>query len=435
MLTFGFSKPWNNPALLPCALLRFFRAFAHFCAHFFPLQNPCPRRDFFRTGSFTELRDGKKGFEVKNAFLKFTTTEKVTLKGAGLFVVNGQDVDEVTIGAGADQYVAVNASANATLTVEFDGVEYKTSQSNKIEKQKIYPIGSFNPNLVHLVPSSNWKEANATFKAYFFNNSTSTNKWVDLADGNGDGIYTALIPDGTWPNVIFVRMNPAGTNADPWSNKWTQTSDLTVNTTNNYYYVYDWDYGCWNNSEYKNNPVAIVDRTTYDTIKNALNVASTSKVITLLADATVSQQCIINKNNHKLTITGNFGETSKYGDGYAYVFPVSNWKIYGIGGWDDAHAITMYIEKSTANNVSIARNVTLTSTTEFKFRNGGTWKGCYAAFTLSGAFPDANSWYQINNNHNANIKATDANGSKYDIFFDHQNYKFYICLSSKKHDI
>ena len=138
MLTFGFSKPWNDPTLLPCALLHFFRAFAHFCAHFFSLQNPCPRRDFFRTGSFTELADGTTGFAVQNAFLKVTTTGAVTLSGKGLFSTG--DTFEIT-GAVTDKYIAINTVENVVFSYAIDGVKCMEKTMSFVEKQ-IYNIAS-----------------------------------------------------------------------------------------------------------------------------------------------------------------------------------------------------------------------------------------------------------------------------------------------------
>ena len=165
MPTSGFSKPWNNPTLLPCALLHFFCmllrfsvfccaflcAVAFFCVHFFPLQNPCPRRDFFRTGSFTDIK-----FEVKNAFLKFTTSENVTLKGTGLFVVNGAVANEITInGNGKEQYVAVNpTTAEIAFSYSVGDVDCK-SLSKKFEAQKIYNLGE-------LYGPSDWEISNGT---------------------------------------------------------------------------------------------------------------------------------------------------------------------------------------------------------------------------------------------------------------------------------
>lgn len=84
----------------------------------------------------------------------------------------------------------------------------------KGETTKLY----LNPNI--------WDMLSARFAAYFYGNGE---KWVSMTDADGDGIYEVTIPtDKTYPNVIFVRMNPANT-TNNWSNKWNQTGDLTIN--------------------------------------------------------------------------------------------------------------------------------------------------------------------------------------------------------------
>ena len=81
------------------------------------------------------------------------------------------------------------------------------------------------PTILYLTPNSNWTQANARFAAYFFGNGE---KWVDMTDGDGDGIYEVAVPSG-YPNVIFCRMNPSAS-ANNWNNKWNQTGDLTIPT-------------------------------------------------------------------------------------------------------------------------------------------------------------------------------------------------------------
>ena len=99
---------------------------------------------------------------------------------------------------------------------------------------------------VYLKPNSYWTSDGARFAAYFFNNSTGKNYWVSMTDNDGDGVYEATIPSGTWPNVIFCRMNP-GNSTNNWNNKWTQTGDLSLSSSNNLYTLNDgsWDAGKW----------------------------------------------------------------------------------------------------------------------------------------------------------------------------------------------
>ena len=80
------------------------------------------------------------------------------------------------------------------------------------------------------------------------NNSTNKNKWVKMEDTDGDGIYGVNKPDdgNSYPQVIFVRMNPASTTKLDWSNKWDQTKDLTVPTNSNNMFTIA--AGAWNNA-------------------------------------------------------------------------------------------------------------------------------------------------------------------------------------------
>lgn len=95
----------------------------------------------------------------------------------------------------------------------------------------------------HLKPHANWKQANARFAAYFFNDSTGKNAWASMSDPDGNGIYTCEAPSGTWKNVIFCRMNPSNA-TNNWENKWNQTGNLTVPSTTNTLYTLtggEWD--------------------------------------------------------------------------------------------------------------------------------------------------------------------------------------------------
>ena len=97
---------------------------------------------------------------------------------------------------------------------------------------------------VYLKPNANWKNDNARFAIYYFNNSGSTT-WVSMSDSNGDGIYEATMPTGSYTHMIFCRMSPSAT-ANNWNNKWNQTADLPIPTDDtNLYTVKEntWDKG------------------------------------------------------------------------------------------------------------------------------------------------------------------------------------------------
>ena len=97
---------------------------------------------------------------------------------------------------------------NADLTITAEGVEKP-------------------PVKLYLKPGP-WANDSPRFAAYFYNNTTNTNTWITMYDTNGDGVYECIAPDG-YPEVIFVRMNPA-TTENNWDNKWNQTGDLNIPT-------------------------------------------------------------------------------------------------------------------------------------------------------------------------------------------------------------
>ncbi len=105
-----------------------------------------------RNSSFAELANGTKGFAVQNAFLKFTTTEEVTLKGEGMFSTG----DEITItGNGTEQYVAVKPTAtDVAFSYSVDGVQCK-SLSKNFEVRKVYNLGE-------LYGPSDWEISDGT---------------------------------------------------------------------------------------------------------------------------------------------------------------------------------------------------------------------------------------------------------------------------------
>lgn len=81
--------------------------------------------------------------------------------------------------------------------------------------------------VIYLKPNSNWTQANARFAAYCW--GSKGNFWYEMCDGNGDGVYTAIVDDSSYSNLIFCRINPGGT-GNNWESTWNQTSDLTIPT-------------------------------------------------------------------------------------------------------------------------------------------------------------------------------------------------------------
>ncbi len=139
-------------------------------------------------------------------------------------------------------YSAPIEIAETTTVKAFAQKEDKASAIVSATYTLAMPIAA--ETMLYLKPNANWLSDNAWFAAYFFGNGEA---WVKTTDTNSDGVYECEVPTpGNFSNVIFVRMNPASTEAN-WDNKWSQTSDLTWNGTDNLYTLYadSWDSGEW----------------------------------------------------------------------------------------------------------------------------------------------------------------------------------------------
>lgn len=108
----------------------------------------------------------------------------------------------------------------------------------------------------YLKPSSEWKEANARFAVYFFDNAAGKNTWVDMTKVSND-LYKVTSPnkstDPQYKNLIFCRMDPSKKQNNR-NNKWHQTADLEYDGCRELYVVTGWDGGYW--SGYNKNFVA-----------------------------------------------------------------------------------------------------------------------------------------------------------------------------------
>ena len=77
---------------------------------------------------------------------------------------------------------------------------------------------------IALVPGV-WVADGATFAAYVWNGDGNT--WIPFVAA-GD-YYATQIPD-TYTGLTVTRINPDGTDADPWKNVWNQTDDIDFTT-------------------------------------------------------------------------------------------------------------------------------------------------------------------------------------------------------------
>ena len=191
---------------------------------------------------------------VKSAFLRYASKHEVTLDASTeIFDYDGYLHNSITLPAGEDVWVAIHAAGDVTLECSING-EVRDTRTLNIEAKKIFDLGTLTlpsePTYIHLVPSNDWKSADAWFSAHFWNESDSTDVTLISYDAEGN-IYSCEVPEGM-TNVIFCRMNPAyadfAWNSDTEGDHvWNQTADLTVEAApNNYYYITGWTTGEWN---------------------------------------------------------------------------------------------------------------------------------------------------------------------------------------------
>ena len=219
--------------------------------------------------------DAKVSLGVQSAFFRFACDYDVTLS-ADAAIFSGVDGSKnieasVTLKAGNDIWVALTPRVEkVSLTATIAGKMEFYAEEILLEKGGIYDLGKIVPEVaptpepegkvVYLVPNDNWKEADAWYAAYLWESSDSTN--VKLMDEDGDGVYSAAIPENM-TNIIFCRMNPAyeefAWNSDAEADHvWTQTADLVVGVApNNYYYITGWESGEWNVEGYTPEPPAV----------------------------------------------------------------------------------------------------------------------------------------------------------------------------------
>ena len=87
-------------------------------------------------------------------------------------------------------------------------------------------------NTIYFRPPSNWKTANAWFAAWAWSTSTD-GKWCTFEDSDGDGIYSADIPEKCI-GINLVRLSPNC--AEPTFTKgdnlmWNRTGDISIPST------------------------------------------------------------------------------------------------------------------------------------------------------------------------------------------------------------
>ena len=183
-------------------------------------------------GSLTE---GTLSFQIKSAFLKFTTSSNVVLNTANgdeLFSDLPLSVNELTADKDGVYYVAINP-VSATLSYSINGIEYK-----KITKTfaagKIYNLGALEPVYnVYVLPQpksaiSKW----TTYNLYTWGNE-NINTWpgdditANIKEINGYTYYAYQYPVEYNGQTVSVIVN----------NGSDQTADIKLGELNTDYYV------------------------------------------------------------------------------------------------------------------------------------------------------------------------------------------------------
>ena len=154
---------------------------------------------------------------------RFTLTPaKATqiLKPTYTYKVNNEEIDPIK------GYIFKNTGDFIfSVEVKYNGEGNVLASGNyTITIEKMAPI--------YFKPNNDWKQDNARFAVYYWNEKGNYN-WASLENISNEDIYAAYIPEGQ-TGIIFGRMTPSNP-ANNWDNKWNQTGDLKYNGTNNFY--------------------------------------------------------------------------------------------------------------------------------------------------------------------------------------------------------
>ena len=171
-----------------------------------------------------ELTQGYHQFKIIET-VTVDATDKDNWYGNG-GTMTRKNCTEWTFNSG-DNNATIFADADGAYTFEWDITTNKLSVTNMPE----FPDLSHQPATLYFKPSTNWKENNAKYAAYFCYGDIGTDdKWVEMTPENG--IYKVSNSDKKYVIVIFVRLNPDGEIS--WESQWNQTDNLIIpNTPNN----------------------------------------------------------------------------------------------------------------------------------------------------------------------------------------------------------
>jgi hypothetical protein len=304
-------------------------------------------------------------FEIKSAFLKFTTTStKATLMCEGdIFSHSPIRVDDLTPENGV-YYVAIEPGT-ATLYYEVNGVMAKRIENKTFEAGKIYNLGALEPvaepemTTVYLVPGA-WAGDNALFAVFYWVGANNTDTLM-TKHATKDGVYEVKVAANA-DGLLFKRLDPST------HQMWNQTVDLTLPTEadKNYFYFETWG-----------------------------------------TDATGGKS------------TGRWDV-----DPFAPETPnqASNWCVTGaFCSWSDAGTMVT----TTVKNLFVAKNIDLAAYSEFKIKLKGTWDGSIGAGAIN--YINKNSKVVGYVGSSTNFSAVEA--GKYDVYFDALTNNVYLMVA------
>ena len=229
------------------------------------------------TSSFTSLLNktqtitiqnyntSKKTFEASNNTAGSVTAKYYTFSSSATSVgnqVSTSITNSSSISAAYTSTVTLTASAKSGYQFVgwYDGT---TLLSNNTTYSHIVPnsgktiyarfIKTDAINTPVYLKTGDWKNDNARFAVYAFENTSGFKMWIDMSELDCSGTreyFTCKVPSNT--TVILCRLNPDGSDSsnggNNWTNKWGQTKDLVVGA-NNYWKFTGWDSNSDGNDE------------------------------------------------------------------------------------------------------------------------------------------------------------------------------------------
>ena len=407
--------------------------------------------------------------QVESAFLRYSSTSEVTLNASQyIFDYNGNTRNTITLPAGEDVWVAVNAADKVTLSYSIDGEKCKEKTIN-IAAKKIYNLGELE------LPKPEYK-----IYVYKYNNDWST---VNLYSWDGAGsLHTGAWPGSTTTATetingyeYLVWTMPTTANGADLSiilnDGSAQTADFKLGVLNQDYYV------LLNGTavsliEDKENPEPTVPATAYkvyvyqynntwstvnlyswDSASTALTgawpgSATTVKetingyeylVWTMPLSASNTQVNVILNNGSAQTADFVLGVLDKdyylllNGTTISFIEDKENpepevvqgepqpstWALAGdFNSWGD---LVMYT--TDVDNLFVAKSVNIGAYKEVKIKQVGNWNTSYGGGITN---LNANIWTKV---YSGGSNMAIINAGTYDIYFDKANTRIYVMKS------